>query len=314
MKDVAFFLQKDIWIHLNEKGKSSLRADVCNVMTKTAVCTDISKNELAEDEYLFQVWNDNGGRFEFDFSNKEIYINSLSAVPVSSTFLVMKDTDFCETKLKKQGVVVLNEELLDKNFSFFKQKESYVSKGKNNKYYKGWEEEVFQPILGGHHCNALILQDKYICKEGNVSRMNENLKPLLKMVLPNELDDMSFHLSIFSQFDRDQGNRIYQEISDFIHFIRPKLDVQFTLYQTYEIHDRLIITNAYMIEVGAGFALFKNGVAANETTIRYYPYKKPDYFQRLKSVARISKKSEANENLSNHWGNKENRLFELVEW
>jgi hypothetical protein len=67
-----------------------------------------------------------------------------------------------------------------------------------------------------------------------------------------------------------------------------------------------------MIDVGAGFALFKNGVAVNETTIRYCPYKKPDYFQRLKSAARISRKSEANENFANHWGTKTNRLFELV--
>ena len=69
---------------------------------------------------------------------------------------------------------------------------------------------------------------------------------------------------------------------------------------------------AARVGVEAQIKALQDGVAANETTIRYCPYKKPDYFQRLKSVARISSKSEANENYANHWGNKQNRLFELV--
>lgn len=312
MEDVAFFLQKDVWAYLNTKGKSILRGQVCNAMAKTAVHTDITKEELAEDEYLFQVWNDSGGRFEFDFSAEEKYLNSTMAAPLSSTYLVEKDTDFCEKKQLQHGIVVLNEDLLSKDPSFFALKESYISKGKDVKYSKGWEEKEFYSVIGGHHCNALILMDKYICKEGSVSRMNKNLTPLLNVLLPIKLD-IPFQLSIFSEFDQMKGKQIYQDINDAIHAIRPKLDVQFTLYHTHEIHDRLIVTNAYMIEVGAGFALFKNGVAANETTIRYCPYKKPDYFQRLKSAARISRKSDANENFANHWGSKENRLFDLVE-
>lgn len=313
MNDVAFFLQKDVWAHLNTKGKGILRSGVCDAMSKTAVRTDITKEELADDEYLFQVWNDNGGRFEFDFSAEEEYINSVAAAPLSSTYLVEKDTAFCEKKSKMEGVAILNKDLLDKNPSFFALKEKYVNKGKDVRYDKGWEETEFQPVLGGHQCNALVLMDKYICKEGSVSRMNKNLKPLLNVLLPEKLDGIPFQLSIFSEFDQMQGKKIHDEISEVIQAIRPNLDVEFTLYHTHEIHDRLIVTNAYMIEVGAGFALFKNGVAANETKIIYCPYKKPDYFQRLKSAARISRKSEANENFANHWGTKTNRLFELVE-
>ncbi len=313
MEDVVFFLQKDIWSHLSMKGKSILRSEVCNAMSKTTVHTNITKEELAEDEYLFQVYNDNGGRFEFDFCIEEKYINSMLAAPLSSTYLVEKDTIFCEKKWKKQGVTVLNKNLLDKNPSFFSLKESYVCKGKDVRYNKGWEEQEFQSVLGYHHCNALILMDKYICKEGSVSRMNRNLKSLLNVLLPESLEGLPFQLSIFSEFDQMQGKRIHQEILDTISVIRPNLNIQFTLYHTHEIHDRIIVTNSYMIEVGAGFALFKNGIAANETTIRYFPYKKPDYYQRIRSVAKISQKSEANENFANHWGNKENRLFEIVQ-
>ena len=269
MNDVAFFLQKDVWAHLNTKGKGILRSGVCDAMSKTAVRTDITKEELADDEYLFQVWNDNGGRFEFDFSTEEDYINSTAAAPLSSTYLVEKDTAFCEKKSKMQGVAVLNKDLLDKNPSFFALKEKYVNKGKDVRYDKGWEETEFQPVLGGHQCNALVLMDKYICKEGSVSRMNKNLKPLLNVLLPEKLDGIPFQLSIFSEFDQMQGKKIHDEISEVIQAIRPNLDVEFTLYHTHEIHDRLIVTNSYMIEVGAGFALFKNGVAANETKIIY---------------------------------------------
>lgn len=313
MNDVAFFLQKDIWTHLNTKGKSILRADVCKAMTRTEVRTDITKEELADDEYLFQVWNDNGGRFKFDFSAEKEYIDSTLAAPLSSTYLVKEDTRVCEKRSQAHGTVVLNEELLDRHPAFFAQQEIYIEKGKDKKYEKGWEENEFTPIFGGHNCNALVLMDKYICKEGSVSRMNKNLKSLLNALLPDSLDGIPFQLSIFSEFDQTQGKRIYQEICDTIRNIRPKLNVSTTLYHTHEIHDRLIVTNNFMIEVGAGFALFKNGAAANETTIKYYPYKKPDYYQRIKSVARISRKSEANENFANHWGTRENRLFELVD-
>lgn len=313
MKDVIFFLQKDIWTYLNTKGKSILRADVCKAMISSVVYTDITKEELADDEDLFQVWQDNGGRFVFDFSDKEVYINSNLAAPLSSTYLVEEDTHFCKSKSQKHGMVVLNEDLLDKEPSFFALKEKYIHKGKDIKYNKGWEEADFYSILRGHHCNALILIDKYICKEGNVIRMNKNLKSLLNSVLPESLEKgIPFHLCIFSEFDQMKGKQLHKDISDAIRDIRPNLDIQFTLYHTHEIHDRLIVTNTYMIEVGAGFALFKNGVAANETTIRYCPYKKLDYYQRLRSVARISSKSEANENFANHWGDKENRLFDLV--
>ncbi len=313
MKDVVFFLQKDVWAYLNTKGKSILRGQVCNAMAKSAVHTDLTKDELADDEYLFQVWSDNGGRFEFDFSDKDEYINSTSAAPLSSTYLVETDTDFCEKKLQQQGVTVLNEELLGKDPSFFSLKEGHISKGKDVRYYKGWEEKEFYSVLGGHHSNALVLVDPFICKEGNVYRMNQNLKSLLNVVLPERLDGIPFQLSIFSEFDQMKGKQIYKEICDTIRGIRPKLELQFTLYHTHEIHDRFILSNAYMIEVGAGFALFNKGVPANETTIKYCPYKKPGYYQWLKSMARISRKSEANENFANHWGDKQNRLFELVD-
>lgn len=312
MKDIAFFLQRDIWAFLNTKGKSAIRALVCNAMSKSVVRTDITKEELGDDENLFQVWIDNGGRFEFDFSSEEKYVNSTNVESLSSTYLVGKDSEFCIKKQQKQGVAILNEDLLSQNPSFFAQKETYIIKGKDVKYNRGWEEKEFYSVLGDHHCNALILMDKYICKEGSVSRMNKNLKSLLNVLLPEKLE-IPFQLSIFSEFDQMHGKQIYKEISDVISEIRPDLDVQFTLYHTHEIHDRLVVTNTYMIEVGAGFALFKNGVATNETKIIYCPYKKPDYFQRIRSAARISKKSEANENFANHWGNKQNRLFELVE-
>ena len=312
MDDVVFFLQKDVWTYLNTKGKSILRGQVCNAMAKSEIHTDMTKEEVGDDEYLFQVWNDSGGRIKFDFSAEEEYLNSSKAAPLCSTYLVEKDTTFCEKKQLQQGVVVLNEDLLGKDPLFFALKEGYISKGKDVKYSKGWEEKEFYSVIGGHYCNALILMDKYICKEGSVSRMNKNLKPLLKVLLPERMD-IPFQLSIFSEFDQTKGKQIYQDIIDTIKEIRTELDFQLTLYHTHEIHDRLILTNAYMIEVGAGFALFKNGVAANETTVRYCPYKKPDYYQRLKSVARISRKSETNENFANHWGNKQNRLFELVD-
>ena len=106
--------------------------------------------------------------------------------------------------------------------------------------------------------------------------------------------------------------QFYEQIAADLRDIRPQLEVIFTLYDTCKIHDRLVLTNTYMIDVGAGFELFKNGKAVKETTVDYSPKKDNIYYGWLDLVKKISRKSEANENYANHWGSKENRLFDLV--
>lgn len=306
MKDVVFFLQKEIWGHLKQNYR--LRYHVCDTMTKMTVHTDFTKEEISNDDELLQVFQDNGARFDFGFSRKDEYINSTLAAPLCSIYLLEENTEFCENKQQRQGRIVLNNALLEKNPSCFEDRECFISK--DVKYNNGWADEKLISVIGGHHCNSLILIDPYISRE--------NLKPLLNVLLPKKLD-FSFHLSVFTNFSKNkklvslyERQQFYEQIAADLRDIRPQLEVIFTLYDTCKIHDRLVLTNTYMIDVGAGFELFKSGKAVNETKVEYCPQKKDVYFQRLKSAAKLSRKSEANENYANHWGTKENRLFDLV--
>lgn len=313
MGKVSFFLQKEIWLYLNSKGKSPIRTDVCSAISSSEIHTDIPKEVFLDDDNLFQIWNDKGGNIEFDFGAKvENELESLSATALSSMYLVDRDTEYCEVRSKTHGMVVLNKELLDRNPKFFRLQDIYISKSRDTKYKKGWEEGELSSILGSRDCNAIIIVDPFICKDGNVYRMNENLVSLLKVLLPEKLSDISFQISIFSKFDPSQGAKLYGDIYGMIEIIRPNLKPKLTLYQTHEIHDRMIMSNTFMIEVGAGFALFKNGNPVNETKVLYWPYKKDDYYYRIKSAKKIDRNAYSNENLSSVWGDKENRLFDLV--
>lgn len=313
MKDVVFFLQKEIWGYLKQKTNSRYRAYVCDAMAASKlVHTDFTQDDVDKDDELFQVYKDSGGsRFVFGLSSKNEYINSTLTAALCSTYLLKEDTGFCEKMQLRQGRAFLNEDLLDKNPSFFEDKDCYISK--DLKYEKGWENSELCSVIGNHTCNALILIDPYICTVGNACGMNDNLKSLLNVLLPCSLN-IPFHLSIFTKLtDQTKGKEVYQQISEVFKTIRPLLDVKFTLYSTHDIHDRMVLTNNYMIKVGAGFDLFKNGKAVNETTVDYSPKKSDIYYRWLKHVTKISRKSEANENYANHWGSKENRLFDLVE-
>lgn len=270
-----------------------------------AVHTDFTKEEILNDDDLRQVFQDKG-TIGFGFSRKDEYINSTLAAPLCSIYLLEENTEFCENKQQRQGRVVLNNALLEKNPSCFEDRKCFISK-----YVKGWADEKLISVIGGHHCNSLILIDPFISRE--------NLKPLLNVLLPKKLD-FSFHLSVFTNFSQNKKfvslykrQQFYEQIAADLRDIRPQLEVIFTLYDTCKIHDRIVLTNTYMIDVGLGFGLFKNGKAVKETTVDYSPKKDNIYYGWLKLVTEISRKSEANDNYANYWGSKENRLFDLVE-
>lgn len=313
MKEGVIFLQKEIWHFLCQKGNARIRGLICDLMSHSEVYTDISKETILDDEDLLQAYNDNGNRFSFNFNEtKGKYIDDTSIVPLCSIYLINNDNLFCVGKACLHGIFVFNADLLSKDPKFFEKKEVYIKQDRC--YNLGWHDQFFSTILKKHKCNSLILFDKYICKVGNISAMNPNLNILFSLILPETLSDIPFQISIISEFDISNGNKIYKEIQECIKKNRPKLNVQITLYQNKsDIHDRVLITNTYMLKSGAGFAIFKeNGKPSNDTNLEYYPYKREEYYRRIEAACRISQKAFANENFRNYWGAKENRLFDLV--
>lgn len=141
--------------------------------------------------------------------------------------------------------------------------------------------------------------------------MSPDLKDILDLVLPQRLT-IPFHLSVFSEINSN-GDKIYSEIKDAISSIRSQEfcnNIFFTLsYST--LHDRFIISNNYCITVGAGFALFNGrNKPQNSTSLKiFFPTavgKKREYYLWIK------KTKEINDRQHNCWGDRVNRLFDLV--
>lgn len=314
MKEGVVFLEKDFWRSLHTKGKRKALFLVCEMMAHAEVHTNVDKETVLEDEDLSQAYNDNGGRFVFDYDTTATdYINSSEIVPLSSVYLVSGEKSSCEEMKTTRGITILNEDSAADNYHIFENREKWI--GKNEVHVAGWMSETFKDILAGNWCNSMVVIDPHICKVGRLDKVNENLTTLLDAVLPKTRLSLTFHLSIICELlDQTKGRLLHKKIGNEIKRLRPDLDVKFTLYHSHDIHDRVIVTNSFMLKIGAGFALFNKGRVVNDTTLeRFYPFgKKQEYNNRLIRANTIHNKSFSNENLQSFWGDKNNRLFDLV--
>jgi hypothetical protein len=70
------------------------------------------------------------------------------------------------------------------------------------------------------------------------------------------------------------------------------------------------------MEVGAGFNLFKNGKADNGSSMYYYyPLVNGNneiFIGKLKQVEKVHRSAYQKENFRNFWGEKKNRLFDIL--
>jgi len=305
MKEGIIFIEKAFWNKINSVRERYSLLDKL-IQSQSAIYTNFHKEEVACDSVLGLVYDDTGGRLYWD-KDIDDYIDSEDIVSLASIYLIDNNSLLCDKKSAQRGIIVFN------NSQFFNDNKVFIAPepieiDEDKRFPYGWKNNLFAPILSNNKCNSIIINDKYLCNKGYVS---PDLKDLLDVILPQRIE-IPFHLSIFSEVNSN-GDSIFEEIKNAIASIRT-LDfcknILITLCYT-TLHDRFIISNTYFITVGAGFALFNGGKKPQNTTSlkMHYPTavgKKHEYYLWIKKTCEI------NERTKNYWGDRVNRLFDLV--
>ncbi len=306
MKEGVIFVEKAFWTNLNSERDRYAISDKL-IHSQSDIYTNFNKEEISGDIFLGSIHDETGGRLYWD-KKIEDYFESDDIIPLASIYLTGMDAMVCDGKSIQKGIIVFNNSHFSNDHKVFSTPEP-IAIDEDIKYYSGWKNEMFAPILSKNICNSIIINDKYLCNKGY---MNPDLKDILDVVLPKSLA-IPFHLSIFSEVNSN-GDKIYQEIADAISSIRSSdfcKKLLLTLcYST--LHDRFIISNNYCITVGAGFALF-NGRNKPQNTTSLEIFFPTAVGKKMKYYLWIKKAKEINDRPINYWGNRDNRLFELVD-
>lgn len=305
MKEGVIFIEKAFWDKLTTARDRYVILEKL-IHSQSDIYTNYSKEEISCDTILGIIFDETGGRLYWDKNINEL-MGKDNIVSLSSIYLTGEDALFCDGKSLQHGIIVLNNGQFSKDDKVFTIHEP-IAIDRDHKYFHGWKNELFTTVLSNINCNSIIINDKYLCNKGY---MNPDLENLLDIIMPRKLDHL-FHLSIFSEISSN-GDKIYQDIKNAIVNLRSQAFYKNTLltlcYST--LHDRFIISNNYCITVGAGFALFNGGnKPQNSTSLKMlFPVavgKKTEYNLWIK------KTKEINETTQNFWGERVNRLFDMV--
>lgn len=141
-----------------------------------------------------------------------------------------------------------------------------------------------------HPVNAVLIVDKYILSDKSNQRIDQNLKPLLKSLLPKKKTELPVDVTIIAEQDKQSAYKepgkfktVYDDISLYLSRECPHLHVNLSIMkfdrdilyklsnQGFDIHDRRIITNYFWIESGIGFNIINNRgrVKDSDSTISF---------------------------------------------
>lgn len=197
-----------------------------------------------------------------------------------STILTDEDSVDVINFNRRFGIPVLNVSSIDKNLDLFKDSGTSIIKGINyNSWYsllKGSDDKYLS--------NAILIVDRYIIS--NDRKNNENLFSILRSLLPKNVVFPNYQIIICvldstSIIDNKTINSISSEISK----ISPYLNFTLTIYscKSSDFHDRGIVSNNFMIQIGAGFDIIRMGKASMGSDLSIvFPF---FYFDRIRRSA-----------------------------
>lgn len=302
--------------------------DYYKFSNESVIVFDISfeefKAKITEEEffkYLLKRCQGGGCELKFGLKSEELKddcekgnINSFS--PIFLFYQSSKQRKFenkCGQYLRDYGFLAADQsEFLEKcnlkaDYGFS------IQKGDVGSWKKFLE---YKPVYG----NSLIIVDNYLLKD-KIS-IEENLKPILNVLLPENLTT-KFNISFFTQDSNSSLKQRTESVKRIISELRPELDftVNFYVDVRHSFHDRVIISNYFWIQCGAGFDLFNsNGKAKHFTTVSFiYPFIVDnipwaiDAFNYLLDEAgKIVNSAVNNGSVIQYYGeNKENRLLKM---
>ncbi|GHA76634.1 hypothetical protein [Pontibacter akesuensis] len=136
-----------------------------------------------------------------------------------------------------------------------------------------------------HPINSVLIVDGYILSDKSQQRIDNNLKPLLKSLLPNKKTDVPVDITIITEEQSKTSN--FQALQQsLVNYLKEELtELEFSLSivrfdrnllyklktEGFSIHDRRIITNYFWIESGIGFNIIndKGKVKDSDSFINY---------------------------------------------
>jgi hypothetical protein len=172
------------------------------------------------------------------------------------------------------------------------------------------------PIYG----NSLIIVDNYLLSDSGT--LDLNLMPILNALLPENLDT-EFNISFFTQDSNYTLKYVTSKIEEIIRDIRPNLNfsINFFVDVKHLFHDRVIVSNYFWMQCGAGFDLFgNNSKAKHSTTVTFIypfiqnhvPWAKDAFCYLLDDVKETANSAVNNGPVIQYYGEtKKNRLFEM---
>jgi hypothetical protein len=343
------YLQSGFWDKIRKCDSvedKRLFWDLYGALECSNIKTDILSDEWAEDKddllyYLLQSsYDGNGTKIGFcatdfiydalDFT-KEQPVENLCAA-----FLLDAETRECKVHSEELGVLCLNAKTI-KEHRFVRGDAVMYEKGETYDRFEKCKTQLASP------CNSMILIDPYILSTKRDVELS--LIPLLDRCLPpdpvnQDNQKIEFHLSILSQTngckEKYKEDLRFEEIYDYvlaeIKKIRPKLRMKFSLYHTNttgngdgDFHSRHLLTNCMLVNSEDGFNYFENKrnqytkkwetISGKHARLEFlYPTLIDNRRLDADNYYRWIKLS-ANNGIDNPlcWGDKENRLFELVD-
>lgn len=345
------YLQSGFWKKIrssNSVEDKRLFWDLYGALECCDIVANIPDSEWSEDKddllyYLLQNSADGFGtkikrnapeliQDALDFKKEQSPRNLCAA------YLLDADTKTCEGHSSQLGVLCLNTEMI-KEHRFVRGDAVMYEKGEIYDRFNKCKTQLAAP------CNSMIIIDPYILMKKR--SIDLNLIPLLNICLPpepeNEEDQkVEFHLSILSQTNECKkgyetpfrGKEIYDYVYEEIRKIRPKMKMKISLTHinttgngSGDFHSRHLLTNCMLVNSEDGFDFFENSknkftkkwetVSGKHVRLEFvYPtlidnrrLDAENYYRWIK----ISADNPFNNSDSLRWGDKENRLFALVE-
>jgi hypothetical protein len=175
------------------------------------------------------------------------------------SIFLLSDEKECKKYKNKYGMFFISTtEIFQSRIT--KSKDVQISKTKQQ--HQKWGEILHD---FKHPCNSMIIADNYILK-GNNNKIEENLLPILRALLPDMLTKKIFHLTIITEIDSGIKEK-YDSLNAKLKKLREYKVSLKIIGNSKDIHDRDVITNDLRINSGAGFLIFNNESVETNTRI-----------------------------------------------
>ncbi len=241
------------------------------LLNHAEVCINLDKDNydaesLNIDSIIFHYIHLTGGRELFPLSVffKALYDDPMLVVnnPRSVFFLDLIEAE-AKAIQRKTGNIVFGKEMINDMilsgtfFKFLEKNAIYENQGK-----LGWKLLLHDlPPL-----NAVIITDNFLFHNEDGIRGTRNLLNILESILPEDLET-EFHICLLAQEPPERNNawckRKVEEIKLQIEKLGKSYPVKFELIFSETIHNRMVISNYFVVAMDKGFAVFSS--ADNKT-------------------------------------------------